>query len=64
MTGFEPGLEPLGCERDRVGLGDADRVEAERLGALDEGALERLAVLYRGRRIPASIQSPLVLIML
>jgi hypothetical protein len=40
----EPGFEPLGRERDRIGPGDADRVEAEGPGPLDEGALERLAV--------------------
>ena len=44
MARLEPGLEALGRERDRVGPGDAHDVEAERLGALDEGALERLAV--------------------
>ena len=40
VTGLEPSLKALGCERDRIRLGDADRVEAERLGALDEGVLE------------------------
>jgi hypothetical protein len=44
MAGLEPSLEPLRCERDRIRLGDADRIEAERPGALDEGLLQRLAV--------------------
>jgi hypothetical protein len=44
MAGLEPGLEPLRCERDRIRLGDADRIEAERLGAFDEGAFQRPAV--------------------
>jgi hypothetical protein len=44
MAGLEPGLEPLRCERDRIGLGDADRIEAERPGAFDEGPFQRLAV--------------------
>jgi len=44
VAGIQPGLEPLRRERDRIRPGDADRVEAERLGALDEGAFQRLAV--------------------
>jgi len=44
MAGLEPGLQPLGGERDRVGAGDADEVEAERLRPFDEGPLQRLAV--------------------
>ncbi|MBB3017509.1 hypothetical protein FHR70_000549 [Microvirga lupini] len=44
MTGLEPGLKTLRRERDRIRPGDTDRVEAERLGALDEGALESFPV--------------------
>jgi len=44
MAGLQPGLEPLGGQRDRVGFGDADRIEAERLRALDENLLENVAV--------------------
>jgi hypothetical protein len=44
MTGLKPGLKTLRRERDRIRLGDTDNVEAERLGALDESALQRLAV--------------------
>jgi hypothetical protein len=44
MTGLEPSLEPLRRQWDRVRSGDANRIEAERLGALDEGLLERVAV--------------------
>jgi hypothetical protein len=40
----EPGLEPLRRERDGLGPGNADRVEAEGEGPRDEGALERLAI--------------------
>jgi hypothetical protein len=44
MAGLQPGPEPLRRQRDRVRLRNADRVEAERPGALDEGFLENLAV--------------------
>ena len=44
MTGLEPGLKALRRERDRIRAGDADGVEAERLGAFDEGSLEPVAV--------------------
>jgi hypothetical protein len=44
MTGLEPGLKTLRRERDRIRPGDADGVEAERLGALDEGAFQRFSV--------------------
>jgi hypothetical protein len=44
MAGLEPGPEPLRGERNRVRPGDTNRIEAERLGALDEGLLERVAV--------------------
>jgi len=44
MAGLEPGFQPLGSQRDRVGLGDADGIETERLGAFDEGALQRLPI--------------------
>jgi hypothetical protein len=43
VAGLKPGPEPFRCKRDRVGTGDADRIEAKRLGVFDEGALERLA---------------------
>jgi len=64
MASRKPGLETFGRKRDRVRLGNADRVEPERLGALDEGALERLSVLYRWCMIRANNRFPLVLIML
>jgi len=44
MTGLDPGLQGLRRQRDRVRPGDADRVEAERPGALDEGAFQLLAL--------------------
>jgi hypothetical protein len=44
MAGLQPGLEPLRRQGDRIGLRDADRIEAERSSALDEGFLESLAV--------------------
>jgi hypothetical protein len=44
MPGLKPGLQTLRRERDRVRPGDANGVEAERLGAVDEGALQRLSV--------------------
>jgi hypothetical protein len=44
MAGLEPGLEPLRRERDCVRLGDADRIEAERLGAFDDSLLQSVAV--------------------
>jgi hypothetical protein len=44
MAGFEPRVESLRCERDRVRTGDTDRVEAEPLGPLHESTLERLPV--------------------
>jgi len=44
VTFREPGLEPLRRERYRVGPGDPDAVETQRRGAVDEGALERLAL--------------------
>ena len=40
MAGLEPGVEPLGSQRDRVRPGDANRIEAERLRPLDECLLE------------------------
>jgi hypothetical protein len=43
MAGLQPGLEPLRRQRNRIRRGDADRVEAECLGALDESLLEREA---------------------
>lgn len=42
MTSLKPGLQTLRRERDRIRPGDAHGVEAERLGALDEGLLERV----------------------
>jgi hypothetical protein len=44
MAGFQPGLKTLRRQRDRIRPGDADRVEAERLGTLDEGAFQRFPV--------------------
>ncbi|WP_343058462.1 hypothetical protein [Microvirga mediterraneensis] len=44
MPRIQPGLEPFGGQRDRIGPGDADRVEAERPGPFDEGAFQRLSV--------------------
>jgi hypothetical protein len=44
MAGLEPGLEPLRCERDCVRSGDADSIEAERLGAFDDSLLQSVAV--------------------
>lgn len=44
MTGLEPSLKTLRRERDCIRPGDADCVEAQRLGALDKGALERFPV--------------------
>ncbi len=44
MTGLKPGLQTLRRKRDRVRPGDANGVEAQRPGALDEGAFERVAV--------------------
>jgi hypothetical protein len=44
MPGREPGLKTLRRERDRIRPGNADGIEAERPGTLDEGALQPLAV--------------------
>jgi hypothetical protein len=44
MTGLEPRLKALRRKRDRIRPGDANNVEAERLGALDKSALQRFAV--------------------
>jgi hypothetical protein len=44
MAGLEPSHETLRRKRNRVGSGDTDRVEAKRLGALDEGVFQRLTV--------------------
>jgi hypothetical protein len=44
MSGLKPGLKTLRRERDRIRPGDANSVEAKRLGALDEGAFQPLAV--------------------
>ncbi|WP_343234453.1 hypothetical protein [Microvirga terrestris] len=44
MTGFEPGLQTLRRERDRIRPSDADGVEAQCLGTLDKSALEGLPV--------------------
>jgi hypothetical protein len=43
MARLEPGLQALRREGNGVGSGDADDVEAQLPGAVDEGALERLA---------------------
>jgi hypothetical protein len=64
MTGLEPGLKSLRRERDRIRPGDADGIEAERLGALDERTLQRLAGSHICRMIRADNRFPLVLIML
>lgn len=44
MASLKPRLKPFWGERDRIRPGDADAVEAERLGAFDEGALQPIAV--------------------
>jgi hypothetical protein len=44
MARLDPGLEALGRQWNRVGPGDADDLEAERLGARDEGAFQLLAL--------------------
>lgn len=44
MTGLKPGLKALRRQRDRIRPGNANDVEAERLGALDEGAFQRFPV--------------------
>ena len=64
MAGLEPGLKTLRRERDRIGSGDADDIEAESLGAIDEGSFEPLAVFHLCRMIRADNRFPLVLIML
>jgi hypothetical protein len=42
MTGLEPGLKALRRERNRIRPRDVNGVEAECLGARDEGLLERV----------------------
>lgn len=44
MSRGQPGPEPFGRQRDRIRAGDADDVEAERTGPVDESALEGVAV--------------------
>jgi hypothetical protein len=44
MTGLEPSLKTLRRERDRIRTSDANGVEAESLGTLDEGSFEPLSV--------------------
>ncbi len=44
MACLQPRLESLRRERNRIGRGDPDNIEADLLGAFDEGALERLAI--------------------
>jgi hypothetical protein len=44
MARLDPGFQALRRQRDRVGPGDADDLEAERLGARDEGAFQLLAL--------------------
>ncbi len=46
MAGLKPGLKTLGRERDRIRPGDANNIEAERLGAINEGSFEPLAVFH------------------
>jgi hypothetical protein len=41
MAGLEPSLKTHRRERDRIRSGDANNVEAERLGTLNKSALER-----------------------
>ena len=64
MARFQPRIEPLRRERNRIGSDNANGVEAERLGALDEGPLQGLAVFDRCRMIRANNRFPLALIML
>ena len=64
MTGLEPGLKTLRRERDRIRPGDANNIEAERLGALDEDAFEGFPGFHICRMIRADNRFPLVLIML
>jgi hypothetical protein len=40
MAGLQPSLQPFGRQRNGIRPGNANDVEAERLGAFDEGLLE------------------------
>jgi hypothetical protein len=47
----EEAFEPLLRERDRVGAGDAERIEAERAGFDGKGGLECGSVVQKSRSV-------------
>ncbi len=44
MAGPEPGLKPLGRQRNGIGRGDPDDLKAQGLGPVNEGAFQRLVL--------------------